>query len=87
MPTAQLYVNGWQFGKRIANLGPQTLFPVPTGIIKPRGENVISISLWSLGSAPEDLKVPSIKLVELGVYSGGPGKVAVENPGWKALRG
>jgi len=25
----QLYVNGWQFGRRVANLGPQTVFPVP----------------------------------------------------------
>lgn len=25
----QLYVNGWQFGRRVANLGPQTIFPVP----------------------------------------------------------
>lgn len=28
---AQLYVNGWQFGKYINNVGPQTSFPVPQG--------------------------------------------------------
>ncbi|KAH7092839.1 glycoside hydrolase family 35 protein [Auriculariales sp. MPI-PUGE-AT-0066] len=84
---AQLYVNGWQFGKRIANLGPQTLFPVPSGILKSRGENVVAVSLWSLGSDPDDLHIPSIELVELGVYLGGPGRVQVDSPGWAALRG
>jgi hypothetical protein len=28
----QLYVNGWQFGKYINNIGPQSSFPVPQGI-------------------------------------------------------
>jgi hypothetical protein len=27
----QLYVNGWQFGKYVNNVGPQTKFPVPEG--------------------------------------------------------
>lgn len=29
----QLYVNGWQFGKYINNIGPQSSYPVPQGIL------------------------------------------------------
>jgi hypothetical protein len=30
----QLYVNGWQFGKYVNNIGPQTKFPVPEGMFR-----------------------------------------------------
>ncbi|CDM28960.1 Galactose-binding domain-like [Penicillium roqueforti FM164] len=29
----QLFVNGYQFGKYINHVGPQTAFPIPGGII------------------------------------------------------
>lgn len=83
---AQLYVNGWQMGKRIANLGPQVSFPVHEGILNYHGQNTVSISLWALGDQPQDLKIPSFQLVQLGVYSGGVGGVVVNNPGWSELR-
>ena len=35
---ALLFVNGWKFGKRVANIGPQTVFPVPPGILDCGGE-------------------------------------------------
>ena len=35
---ALLFVNGWQFGKRVANVGPQTRFPVPQGILDYHGK-------------------------------------------------
>ena len=35
---ALLYVNGWKFGKRVANIGPQTVFPVPPGILDNNGK-------------------------------------------------
>lgn len=34
---ALLFVNGWQFGKRVANIGPQSKFPVPPGILEYNG--------------------------------------------------
>ncbi|TRM62987.1 glycoside hydrolase superfamily [Schizophyllum amplum] len=80
---AQLYVNGWQMGKRVANLGPQTAFPVHEGILNYRGSNTLALSLWSLGSAPEDLSIPSLMLQPSGTYSGGVGGVEVNNPGWE----
>ena len=35
---ALIYVNGWKFGKRVANIGPQTVFPVPPGVLDYNGE-------------------------------------------------
>ena len=40
---ALLYVNGWKFGKRVANIGPQTVFPVPPGILDYNGEKYVSL--------------------------------------------
>ncbi|KAF4337116.1 beta-galactosidase [Fusarium beomiforme] len=45
---ALLYVNGFQYGKYVANIGPQTNFPVPEGILNYKGDNWIGIALWSL---------------------------------------
>ena len=43
----QLYVNGYQFGKYTNNIGPQTSFIVPQGILNYYGENWIAITLWA----------------------------------------
>ncbi|KAG8737249.1 hypothetical protein FRC10_008399 [Ceratobasidium sp. 414] len=48
---AMLYVNGWQFGRFASNYGPQTVFPIPEGIINHRGENDVLLTLWSLGQS------------------------------------
>lgn len=39
---AEIFVNGWQFGKYVSDIGPQTMFPVFPGIIHLRGENTIA---------------------------------------------
>lgn len=44
----QLYVNGYQYGKYTNNIGPQTSYPVPEGILNYRGTNWIGLSLWGL---------------------------------------
>ncbi|KAL2869373.1 glycoside hydrolase family 35 protein [Aspergillus lucknowensis] len=44
---AQLYVNGWQYGKYVNNIGPQTKFPVPEGILNYRGTNWVGLTLWA----------------------------------------
>lgn len=58
-PTAfrsQLYVNGFQFGKYVNHIGPQTEYPVPEGILNYHGSNYVGISLWSLEDG-EDVQV------------------------------
>ncbi|KAK7688664.1 hypothetical protein QCA50_008202 [Cerrena zonata] len=76
---ALLFVNGWQFGKFVANLGPQTKFPVPPGILDYSGTNTIAVALWAL----EEVAVsPSLELVIDNILDGGIGPVAVNNPTW-----
>ncbi|GCB26180.1 probable beta-galactosidase A [Aspergillus awamori] len=47
----QVYVNGYQYAKYISNIGPQTSFPVPEGILNYRGTNWLAVTLWALDSA------------------------------------
>lgn len=49
---AQLYINGFQFGKYVNHIGPQTSFPVPEGILNYKGENHVGVSLWNMESDP-----------------------------------
>lgn len=58
----QIYVNGWQFGKYVSNVGPQTTFPVPEGILNYHGKNYLGIVLWGL-----DAGATKIQGLELGV--------------------
>lgn len=44
---AQLWVNGYQFGKYINNIGPQSKFPVPQGILNYYGMNWVAVEVWS----------------------------------------
>jgi hypothetical protein len=44
---AQLYVNGYQYGKYVNNVGPQKSFPVPQGIINHRGMNWLAVEVWA----------------------------------------
>lgn len=44
----QLYVNGYQFGKYVSHIGPQTNFPVPEGILNYRGKNWVALTLWAM---------------------------------------
>ncbi|KAJ4474972.1 glycoside hydrolase family 35 protein [Lentinula aciculospora] len=44
----QIYLNGWQIGKYINNLGPQTAFVLPAGLIFRNSSNTLALSLWSL---------------------------------------
>jgi beta-galactosidase len=54
---AQLFVNGFQFGKYINHIGPQTRYPVPQGILDYNGTNWLGLTLWaheSSGARLED---------------------------------
>jgi hypothetical protein len=46
----QLYVNGYQYGKFVKLIGPQTSFPVPQGILNYQGTNWIAVTLWAQDS-------------------------------------
>ncbi|KAH9831459.1 glycoside hydrolase superfamily [Rhodofomes roseus] len=76
---ALLFVNGWDYGKRVANIGPQTKFPVPQGILDYQGTNTVAVALWALEDEPV---APTLDLVVDDVIEGGVGPIAVNNPAW-----
>ena len=78
---AQIYVNGWQFGKYINNIGPQTGFPVPEGILNHHGTNWVAVSLWAMDWNGAKLDGLSLKTgtVAQWVYN----VAMVDSPTWK----
>ncbi|KAJ7499278.1 glycoside hydrolase family 35 protein [Mycena latifolia] len=59
---AQIYVNGWQFGKYVNHIGPQTSFPLPQGILNYSGTNTLALSLWAMDAAGARVEALSLKL-------------------------
>jgi hypothetical protein len=82
----QIYVNGWQFGKYIHHLGPQTKFPVPEGIWDYHGKNWIAVSLWAMEEG--GAKLNNIKLIAGPVIQTGyTGIEKVDAPRWSPRPG
>ncbi|RDI78175.1 hypothetical protein Vi05172_g11886 [Venturia inaequalis] len=44
---AQVYVNGYMFGKFVPYIGNQVVFPVFPGILNYHGDNTIALSIWA----------------------------------------
>jgi hypothetical protein len=42
-----IFVNGWNLGQYVNDVGPQHVFVVPEGILRHRGENTIALAVWS----------------------------------------
>jgi beta-galactosidase GanA len=57
-----LFVNGYQYGKFVPHIGPQTRFPIPPGIINMRGENSLSVVVWA--QTEGGAKLSTLKLIE-----------------------
>ncbi|QEE23651.1 cellulase family glycosylhydrolase [Rhodanobacter glycinis] len=64
---AMIFVNGWQMGNYIADLGPQHRFPIPDGIIDPHGNNNITIAVWKTDASPGGLG--TVSLIDFGSYT------------------
>ncbi|KAF5362341.1 hypothetical protein D9756_002224 [Leucocoprinus leucothites] len=64
---AQIYLNGWQVGKYINNIGPQTLYVLPAGILRRHSTNTLAISLWSLNGS--GAKIAGLQLISDGTFS------------------
>ncbi|KAF2186130.1 glycoside hydrolase family 35 protein [Zopfia rhizophila CBS 207.26] len=81
-----LYINGWQFGRYVSNIGPQSTFPVPEGILNYNGENWIGLTVWALNK--EGAKVPSVKLqASTPLYTGRQPVTLVDSPSYKKRDG
>ncbi|KAH6854926.1 glycoside hydrolase family 35 protein [Chaetomium sp. MPI-CAGE-AT-0009] len=83
---AVLWVNGFQFGRYIGHIGPQTSFPVPEGILNYRGTNTIAIAIWA--TQPGGARLSSLSLkAGTPVLTGRQPVVNVAAPSWTARPG
>ncbi|KAK9368459.1 glycoside hydrolase superfamily [Lipomyces kononenkoae] len=82
----ELFVNGWQFGKYISDIGPQEEFPVPPGIINTNGENVVGVQVWAVdGNATVGLDV--LEFIIYGKYASSIGPIPHDDyKGWYVER-
>lgn len=60
------WINGYQYGKFVPHLGPQTRFPIPPGIVNNRGNNTLAVSLWAQGA--KGAKLDNVELFAYGAY-------------------
>ncbi|GAB3978896.1 hypothetical protein GCM10029978_072830 [Actinoallomurus acanthiterrae] len=81
---ALIYVNGWLMGQYVNDTGPQHTFPLPTGILRPRGTNTVAIASWSTDAGSGGLG--KVGLTVLGNETA-PLRVAdVSGPGYDARK-
>lgn len=52
----QFYVNGYQYGKYVNQVGPETAYPVPQGILNYQGTNWLAVTLWAQDSTGAKLE-------------------------------
>jgi beta-galactosidase GanA len=77
-----IFLNGWNLGQYIADVGPQHTFVLPTGILDPRGRNTLALAVTSDGGAGDALE--PVKLTNLGTVRGGVPVPLVSSPAWAA---
>ncbi|KAJ4469138.1 glycoside hydrolase family 35 protein [Lentinula lateritia] len=63
----QIYLNGWQIGKYINNIGPQTVFVLPAGILFRNSTNALALSLWSLDA--EGASITGLEVISDGIFA------------------
>ena len=76
MTRVELFVNGYQMGRYVNHIGPQSIFPVYPGIIN-RGENVIGLLVWGMNNpkGPECFRFTKLSLEAVDIFSTGYGPV------------
>lgn len=75
----QIFLNGWNMGQYVNDVGPQHTFVLPNGILRTRGTNTLALAVLSDGtteSGPKD-----VHLALLGSAAGGVPVDPVDSPG------
>ena len=75
-----IFLNGWNMGQYVADVGPQHTFVLPTGILNPNGRNTLALAVTSDGGAGDALE--SVRLTNLATVRGGVPVSLVRSPGW-----
>jgi Beta-galactosidase jelly roll domain len=42
-----IFINGWNVGQYVNDLGPQRVFVLPEGFLNHRGRNTLALAVWS----------------------------------------
>lgn len=61
---AQIFVNGYQFGRYVNSIGPQKVYPIPQGILNYNGANALAISLWAQDKHGAKLNSLELQIVD-----------------------
>ena len=77
---ALIFVNGWNMGQYIADVGPQHTFVIPNGVLNPDGTNTLAIAVTSDGGAGNGLE--KVSLTNLGTVRGGVPVQMDRAPNW-----
>ncbi|MFE1455023.1 beta-galactosidase [Streptomyces sp. NPDC058735] len=65
----QIFLNGWNLGQYINDVGPQHTFVLPNGILRTRGANTLALAVLSDGTTPAG--PGTVRLTLLGAAAGG----------------
>ncbi|WP_329135084.1 beta-galactosidase [Streptomyces sp. NBC_01476] len=77
----QIFLNGWNLGQYINDVGPQHTFVLPGGILGTRGINTLALAVVADGTTPAGLPQPTLTL--LGAVAGGVPVTPVSSPGYR----
>jgi beta-galactosidase GanA len=75
----QIFLNGWNMGQYINDVGPQHTFVLPNGVLDTRGENTLALAVLCDGTTPSG--PGAVELTLLGRASGGVPVTRVDSPG------
>ncbi|RSM36340.1 beta-galactosidase [Amycolatopsis balhimycina DSM 5908] len=78
---ALLFVNGWNLGQYLADVGPQHTFALPNGVLNPNGRNTLALAVTSDGGPGNGLE--TVALTDLGTVRGGVPVRLVGSPGYR----
>ncbi|KAJ7855955.1 glycoside hydrolase family 35 protein [Mycena olivaceomarginata] len=63
----QIYLNGWQVGKYVNSIGPQTIFVLPASILRRKSDNTLAVMVWAMDAS--GAVVEGLQLISDGVFS------------------
>ncbi|MER6358549.1 beta-galactosidase, partial [Streptomyces sp. NPDC001634] len=75
----QIFLNGWNMGQYINDVGPQHTFVLPNGVLDTRGSNTLALAVLSDGTTPSGPGKVELRL--LGRAAGGVPVTPVDSPG------
>jgi beta-galactosidase GanA len=77
-----IFLNGWNVGQYVSDLGPETDFALPAGILRADGENTLALAVWSPVAGQGGLG--QVSLVAKGDHASGLRIHDVPAPGFSA---